>query len=110
MLSGGFDISVEDDVPVLTSATISRTVDEDDIKTHWSQGTSPNDGNADGSLTEGSTGAAIVTGRSRAWFPWAPMNPVHSRFSADAVANLTALGLFSKETRICARTACRYLT
>ena len=61
-MSGGFNISVEDDVPVLTSATISRIVDEDDINTHWSQGTSPSDGSADGSLTEGSTGAAIVTG------------------------------------------------
>ena len=38
-LSGGFNISVEDDIPVLTSATISRIVDEDDIKTNWSHET-----------------------------------------------------------------------
>ena len=31
-LSGGLNITVEDDIPVLTRASISRTVDEDDIR------------------------------------------------------------------------------
>ena len=97
-LSGGFSISVEDDVPVLTSATISRIVDEDDIRTNWSEGTSPSDGNADGSLTEGSTGAAIVTGTLAGLVSVGADEPGKFHFSADAVATLEALHLFSKQT------------
>ena len=44
---------MQDDIPVLTSGTVSIVVDEDDIKTPWSHGTSPSDGSGDGSLTEG---------------------------------------------------------
>ncbi|HKS19362.1 MAG TPA: DUF5801 repeats-in-toxin domain-containing protein, partial [Bradyrhizobium sp.] len=99
-LSGGFSITVEDDLPILTTATISRTVDEDDINTAWSQGTSPSDGNGDGSLTEGSTGAAIVTGTLAGLVSVGADEPGKFAFSSDAIAKLTALGLFSKETAL----------
>jgi T1SS-143 domain-containing protein len=97
-LSGGLSISVEDDVPVLTGASIARTVDEDDINTAWSQGTSPSDGSGDGSLTEGSTGAAIVTGSLAGLVSTGADEPGTFAFSADAIGQLTALGLFSKQT------------
>ena len=97
-LSGGLNITVEDDIPLLTSASISRTVDEDDIQTAWSQGTSPSDGSGDGSLTEGSTGAAIVTGTLAGLVAVGADEPGTFAFSSDAIAKLTALGLFSKET------------
>jgi T1SS-143 domain-containing protein len=59
-------IGVQDDVPVLADATVTATVDEDDIYTNLSHGTSPNDSNADGSFTGpagwGGPGPADVTG------------------------------------------------
>ncbi|MGV3576671.1 MAG: hypothetical protein ACO1O4_16225, partial [Devosia sp.] len=60
-------IKVRDDVPELVRGQSEiRTVDEDDIDTSLSTGTSPNDGNADGSYTDSpsnnSPGAATVTG------------------------------------------------
>jgi T1SS-143 domain-containing protein len=44
-------LKVQDDIPVVTGKSVTATVDEDDIKTYLSQGTSPDDGNADGSYT-----------------------------------------------------------
>ncbi|WP_291865952.1 DUF5801 repeats-in-toxin domain-containing protein [Bradyrhizobium sp.] len=96
--AGSFTVQVRDDIPILTSATISRTVDEDDIHTPWSHGTSPNDGSADGSLTEGSTGAAIVTGTLAGLVSVGADEPGTFGFTTTAVAQLTALGLFSKQT------------
>ena len=57
-----FTVGVIDDVPILTGETEHRTVDEDDIHTPWSHGTSPNDGPGDGSTTENSSGAAFISG------------------------------------------------
>jgi T1SS-143 domain-containing protein len=98
LASGTFKVDVQDDIPVLTSGTVSIVVDEDDINTAWSQGTSPSDGSGDGSLTEGSTGAAIVTGSLAGLVSTGADEPGTFAFSADAIAQLTALGLFSKQT------------
>jgi len=48
---GAFVINVRDDAPELSGEKLRLTVDEDDIDTIWSTGTSPNDGNGDGSFT-----------------------------------------------------------
>jgi T1SS-143 domain-containing protein len=98
LASGTFKVDVQDDIPVLTSGTVSIVVDEDDINTAWSQGTSPSDGSGDGSLTEASTGAAIVTGSLAGLVSTGADEPGRFAFSADAIAQLTALGLFSKQT------------
>ena len=46
------DVGVIDDTPIVKhGANECQIVDEDDIKTHLSHGTSPNDGNHDGSFT-----------------------------------------------------------
>lgn len=95
---GTFEVDVQDDIPVLTGGTVSIVVDEDDINTAWSHGTSPSDGSSDGSLTEGSTGAAIVTGSLAGLVATGADEPGTFAFSADAIAQLTALGLFSKQT------------
>jgi T1SS-143 domain-containing protein len=59
-------IQIKDDVPVLKDHEICLTVDEDDIDTNLSQGTSPNDGNGDGSYTgnpaNDDPGPAFVSG------------------------------------------------
>jgi len=96
----GPTIRFEDDRPSLTGAVIERTVDEDDIDTAWSQGNHPGDGSADGSLTEGSTGAAIVSGTLSTLIKVGADDAGKFSFSSDAVAKLTALGLFSKETAL----------
>ena len=50
--AGTFDVGVIDDTPiVLQGAHENVTVDENDIDTGLSHGTSPNDGNGDGSFT-----------------------------------------------------------
>ncbi len=98
LASGTFKVDVQDDIPVLTGGTVSVVVDEDDINTPWSHGTSPSDGSGDGSLTEGSTGAAIVTGTLAGLVSTGADEPGTFAFSSDAIAKLTALGLFSKET------------
>ena len=89
---------MQDDIPVLTSGTVSIVVDEDDIKPPGRTDTSPSDGSGDGSLTEGSTGAAIVTGTLAGLVSVGADEPGTFAFSSDAIAKLTALGLFSKET------------
>ena len=53
---GTVSINFDDDMPKVIGEGISVEVDEDDLHTAWSQGTSP-DGD-----TEGATGAALVTG------------------------------------------------
>ncbi|KRR21582.1 DUF5801 repeats-in-toxin domain-containing protein [Bradyrhizobium retamae] len=95
---GTFKIEIQDDIPVLTGASISRTVDEDDILTPWSQGTSPNDGSADGSTTENFTGAAIVSGTLAGLVSVGADETGTFGFSSDAIAKLTALGLYSKQS------------
>ncbi|MDE5452826.1 VWA domain-containing protein [Bradyrhizobium sp. CSA112] len=95
---GTFKIEIQDDIPVLTGASIARTIDEDDILTAWSQGTRPNDGSADGSTTEDSTGAAIVSGTLAGLVSVGADETGTFGFSSDAIAKLTALGLYSKQS------------
>ncbi|WP_045476678.1 retention module-containing protein [Serpentinimonas barnesii] len=65
---GGVTVRIDiiDDVPVaVAERSVSATVAENDINTRLSSGTSPNDGNADGSLTGGpgqDRGPAQVSG------------------------------------------------
>ncbi len=64
-VTGTVRIDVDDDVPTVTGETITRTVDEDDIDTPWSQGNHQDDGDADGSITENNPGnihAAFISG------------------------------------------------
>lgn len=93
-------LRITDDVPYASGTAISRTVDEDDIDTPWSQGTSQNDGDADGSITENSTGAAFISGTLAGLVSPGADLPGKFAFASNAVAQLTALGLFSKETAL----------
>ncbi|NMN73700.1 DUF5801 repeats-in-toxin domain-containing protein, partial [Rhizobium sp. 57MFTsu3.2] len=66
-VSGTISVNVDDDSPSINREALqSATVAEDDIKTSLSQGTSPNDGNADGSYTGNASnnlpGPATVSG------------------------------------------------
>lgn len=66
-LDGKLIIKVRDDVPeIIPCEPIKLTVDEDDIRTPLSTGTSPNDGNGDGSFTgdpgNNGPGPATVSG------------------------------------------------
>jgi T1SS-143 domain-containing protein len=96
--SSSLTFRITDDVPYANGAAVNVKVDEDDIKTYWSQGTSPNDGPADGSTTEDSTGAAYVSGTLAGIVAPGADLPGTFGFSSDAVAQLTALGLFSKQS------------
>jgi T1SS-143 domain-containing protein len=91
---------ITDDVPYASGTVISRTVDEDDINTPWSHGTSPNDGSADGSTTENSTGAAFISGTLAGLVAPGADLPGTFSFATNAVAQLTALGLFSKQSAL----------
>jgi T1SS-143 domain-containing protein len=66
VLKGAFSVTITDDVPVLSGKSEDRLVDEDDIDTPQSTGTSPKDGNADGSWTGGpgqnGKGGAFIDG------------------------------------------------
>ncbi|MGL4405206.1 MAG: DUF5801 repeats-in-toxin domain-containing protein, partial [Notoacmeibacter sp.] len=96
----GSIISFDDDGPRLVSVqNASITVDEDDIDTAWSEGTSPGDGSGDGSLTDGDTGAAIASGSVAALVDFGQDGPAATNpygFSATALADMAALGLMSK--------------
>jgi T1SS-143 domain-containing protein len=103
-VNGTVNFDIDDDVPTLTGTTILRTVDEDDIDTAWSTGTSPNDGNADGSITENSTGAAFISGSLTSLvsigadeFPADNVKPIYG-FTDNVVEQMTALGLYSKQS------------
>ena len=51
-LSGGFTVTVQDDIPVQTEATVSATVEEDDL----------NNGQSVGNNEDGSVGKTVATG------------------------------------------------
>lgn len=103
-LDGKLIIKVRDDVPELIPCDpIELRVDEDDIRTNLSLGTSPNDGNADGSYTgnpnvnqpgpanvSGSLqgpGGVVVSGADE---------PLTFSFTGNAKSYFTNLGLSSK--------------
>ena len=115
---GTFVVDVIDDTPIAIGEPITRTVDEDDIDTPWSLGTSPDDGTADGSETEnpgGPVNPAYIEGSLaslvRIGADEVPYGQPIFSFTEDAVAKMTALGLIRKTP--CSRrpkTACRSFT
>lgn len=80
-------ISVQDDVPVMRDASVSATVDEDDIKTYLSSGNYPNDGaGEDGSFTGSpysghDSGPANVRGSIAALVSFGADGPGNNGFS-----------------------------
>ncbi len=103
--AGSFTIQIQDDVPVASGQKIVFTVDEDDIDTPWSQGTDPNDGNADGSYTGGPgdpwyVQPAYVAGSVAAAVSFGADEYGSFAFTDDIVEKMEALQLYSKQTAL----------
>ncbi|MCJ8237261.1 DUF5801 domain-containing protein (plasmid) [Rhizobium sp. SSM4.3] len=102
VLKGAFSVTIRDDVPELSGAKISRTVDEDDIRTSQSLGTSPADGQGDGSWTGGpgqnGYGGAFIDGSLAGLVKGGADDTVKFSFVDEDAARdaLEALGLKSK--------------
>jgi T1SS-143 domain-containing protein len=101
-VTGSFNVSIDDDAPMVTGTIVTATADEDDIDTTSSLGSSPDDGNSDGSYTgspQTSTGPASVTGSITAVVSFGAdglgANGGFS-FTGNAAATLAGLGLSSK--------------
>ena len=94
----------EDDGPTaLTDHAAPVTIDEDDIASLLSQGTSPYDGSADGSNTEFPLGAAIASGSLSGLVDFGADGPAAGGgfgFSGTAAADMTAIGLSSKGVQL----------
>ena len=109
------DVGVIDDTPIVKPhASECVIVDEDDIKTHLSHGTSPNDGNDDGSFTgspfSNGPGPATVCGDlsglvrvgadavyiDECGKPHGTFSLSPATTSSDALAELGFIGLSSK--------------
>ncbi|GEM_PF-2472961 len=105
-LSGGtMIVKVIDDVPVVNDQSITATVDEDDIDTPWSQGTHPDDGDGDGSVTGGpgdpwNIQPAYVSGSLAGLVAFGADEKGSFGFTADALTQLQSLHLFSKQTAL----------
>ncbi|WP_318011237.1 DUF5801 repeats-in-toxin domain-containing protein [Mesorhizobium sp. ESP-6-2] len=99
-LAIGAKIVFEDDGPkVLSGHAAPVTIDEDDIASLLSQGTSPYDGSGDGSGTEFPLGAAIASGSLNGLVDFGADGPAAGGgfgFTGTAAADLTAIGLSSK--------------
>lgn len=103
--SGSADISTaihfDDDGPKITGRAISETVDEDDIKTPYATGTSPNDGNGDGSYTDSpsdnGSGPADVFGTLAGHVDFGADGPGANAYSftSNATAAMAGLNLTS---------------
>lgn len=103
--SGSADISraihFDDDGPKITGRAISETVDEDDIKTPYATGTSPNDGNGDGSYTDSpsdnGSGPADVFGTLAGHVDFGADGPgaYAYRFTSNATSTMAGLHLTS---------------
>ncbi|MBU0834533.1 MAG: VWA domain-containing protein [Alphaproteobacteria bacterium] len=102
ILKDAFSITIKDDVPELSGAKEERLVDEDDIKTSRSVGTSPNDGNSDGSFTgspnNNQPGPAFISGSLANLIKGGADDTVNFTFISEqtAVSELRYLGLSSK--------------
>lgn len=96
----GDNIRFYDDAPTIVSRQpVKITVDEGDILTFWSQGTTPNDGNADGSFTgqpPSLFGPAYVSGSLTSLIDFGADGPGGFSFTSDALTALGDLGLRSK--------------
>ncbi|QKV16986.1 DUF5801 repeats-in-toxin domain-containing protein [Oricola thermophila] len=101
LLGNSFTIRVRDDVPELADTKpIHLTVDEDDIDTNLSTGTSPNDGTADGSYTDSpdnnNEGAAHVFGSLASLVSSGADEGLSFGFANNARTYLNQLGLRSQ--------------
>ncbi len=97
---GTFAVGVDDDLPILVGGKeVSVSVDENDILTRWSIGSSPLDGH-----TELSSGAAKVTGSLAGLVNFGADKPDHGGFAftdkATVIAYMESLHLFSKQTAL----------
>ncbi|GMB79899.1 hypothetical protein NN6n1_06810 [Shinella zoogloeoides] len=92
-------IHFKDDAPTLVNAGVANiTIDEGDIVTGLSHGSSPNDGNQDGSDTEVGTGAAYASGSVATFVNFGADGPAAGggfSFAENAAGKLAALGLTS---------------
>jgi T1SS-143 domain-containing protein len=99
-LGGAFKIEIRDDVPELSGQTEARTIDEDDIRTGLSTGTSPNDGPADQSYTGGPSnnqpGPAYIAGSVANLVKGGADDALEFSFTSNAASILRALGLKSQ--------------
>ena len=104
-LTGKVTVNVTDDVPVLTGTFESKIVNEDDVTTASSIGTSPHwsflpDGENDGddSYTAFPVGPAITGGNLSSLVASGADDPVTFGFSANALQYLQDLQLYSKQS------------
>ena len=104
-LSSGFTVNVTDDVPEVVGKKITAIVDEDDIDTPWSEGTNPDDGNADGSLTGGpgdpwNVQPAYVSGSLAAVVSFGADDKGSFDFTDNVLATMASLHLYSKQSAL----------
>ncbi|WP_319774073.1 DUF5801 repeats-in-toxin domain-containing protein [Breoghania sp.] len=96
-------VNVDDDTPELNGNTLTLKVDEDDIATAWSSGTSPDDGYGDGSSTGGTTssvGAAMVEGDFSTLVNGGADQPLTFSFVSGTLAAAAGLNLTSGGTAL----------
>ncbi len=96
-------VNVDDDTPELNGNTLTLKVDEDDIATAWSSGTSPDDGYGDGSSTGGTTssvGAAMVEGDFSTLVNGGADQPLTFSFVSGTLATAAGLNLTSGGTAL----------
>jgi hypothetical protein len=99
-------IGFQDDVPTLLHVRpLTVTVDEDDILTRWAQGTTANDERDDGSITGGLGDPwykqpAYVEGTLAGLVSFGGDGKGRFEFTADAIAQLKEVPLYSKETAL----------
>ena len=100
VLDGQFGVTIRDDIPELTGKKVVKVVDEDDINTDQSEGTSPNDGTGDGSATgnppSDATGPAFVSGSLAGVVESGADEPLTFSFVDGAADQFNGLGLSSK--------------
>ncbi|MES0870784.1 DUF5801 repeats-in-toxin domain-containing protein [Pseudovibrio sp. SCP19] len=107
--SSSFTVTVDDDAVALTDANVTRTVDEDNIFSWFSLGTSPDwlDWDKDGNWTEFFTGGSAVVGDLSSTVSFGADGPHPSdafTFVADAEQKMNALGLKSKSEAVSFKT------
>jgi hypothetical protein len=98
-------IGFQDDVPTLLDVRpLTVTVDEGDILTRWSQGTTTNDKDGDDSFTGDPEvrdfGPAYVEGTLAGLVSFGGDGKGRFEFTADAIAQLKEVPLYSKETAL----------
>lgn len=101
-VGGSFTVTVDDDMPVLAytgERDNTRIVDEDDIRTALSLGTSPNDGAGDGSYTDNPAnngpGPAYIYGSLGGLVNFGADGPGGFAVNSGAIAKFEAYGLES---------------